>query len=1172
MRFRLFFRRTGLASAMWLTGTMGAFAQFAGGDGSSGNPYQIATPAQLVSLATYVYNGDINYYVKCYILTADLDLSAYGANYNSGKGWFPIGSSGYEFLGVFDGDKHKITGLYINDASLNYAGLFGYVYGGTIKNVAVVNANIAARGWSGCVVGEIYNSNITNCYSTGKISGTYNCIGGVVGSMYGNSNMSNCYSTCTVSNTGDFTGGITATVENGSTLKNCYSTGAVSGKGAVGGIAGVWQTADSVKNCAALNPSVKATGTPVGRIAYNNGGTLSNNIAFDGIKNNAGNTLWYNKGPQTSDGVDTSAADINADGSLGGRFTSANGWTIQNGKLPGLFGETVEMPLHLQTAAGTNTDPFLIASAQQLEQLAQWTNAADTNYNNKHYKVIADIDLSDYGASYNGGKGWIPIGFDYLHSFKGVFDGNQHKITGLYINDASRNVCGLFGMIYGTVSVPSIIKNVAVVNVSIKGYEDIGAIVGGFSNGSVINCYSTGIVNGQDYVGGLVGDVGYEGYVSNCYSTCTVTGTYGNSGGVVGVVSEGYVANCYSTGAVNGVSWQLNGGVVGWLVDYGVVTDCAALNPSVKSTGTYFGRVAFNDGATLSNNIAFDGMKNAAGNTTWNNKGEADNDGEDISAADINADGSLGGRFTSANGWTVRNGKLPGLFGETVEMPLHLQTATGTDTDPFLIASAQQLEQLAQWTNAGDTNYNNKHYKVIADIDLSDYGKCYNGGKGWIPIGDDFNNHRFKGVFDGNQHTITGLYINSAADEIGLFGTVYGGTIKNLAVVNADVRGSSLNVGSIVGFIYESSVINTCYSTGIVSGSYRQIGGIVGGVRDVNTVVTNCYSTVSVSGDDAVGGIAGATWGGGTISNCYSIGTVSGNTNVGGISGSSSSSAANFLNCAALNPSVKGTGSNVGRVGNSGGTLSNNIAWDGMLTISDDTIWNNKGAANLDGEDVTKIFVNMDDTLGGRFTSSGGWTTKKYKLPGLFGKTVDMPDHLKIPIPPAILTNSLPDGVLNAPYSETLVAEGDTVITWAMESGNLPDGLTLYSNGAISGTPSKEDNFTFTVRASNAIGSDTKTLSILVTEVGIRNAETGRTASLRIYPNPTGGKFTILDLRLDDLKSNDLEFEIYDIVGQVVLQSKIVNLQSKIEIDISHLSAGLYFLKIDGKTFKVVKE
>ena len=87
---------------------------------------------------------------------------------------------------------------------------------------------------------------------------------------------------------------------------------------------------------------------------------------------------------------------------------------------------------------------------------------------------------------------------------------------------------------------------------------------------------------------------------------------------------------------------------------------------------------------------------------------------------------------------------------------------------------------------------------------------------------------------------------------------------------------------------------------------------------------------------------------------------------------------------------------------------------------------------------------------------------------------------------------------------------------------------------------------------------------------GISNHELGNTNYV-IYPNPTNGKFTIYDLRFDDLRFDDLQLEIYDVVGNL-LQSKIVNLQSKIEIDISHLSAGLYFLKVDGKTFKVVKE
>jgi len=82
---------------------------------------------------------------------------------------------------------------------------------------------------------------------------------------------------------------------------------------------------------------------------------------------------------------------------------------------------------------------------------------------------------------------------------------------------------------------------------------------------------------------------------------------------------------------------------------------------------------------------------------------------------------------------------------------------------------------------------------------------------------------------------------------------------------------------------------------------------------------------------------------------------------------------------------------------------------------------------------------------------------------------------------PAITTTALPDGKANTEYSQTLTATGSTPITWSVDSGALPTGLTLApTTGIISGTPTTENTFTFTVKATNAAGSNTKELLIVI--------------------------------------------------------------------------------------------
>jgi hypothetical protein len=110
---------------------------FAGGNGSDGSPYQISTAAQLAQLATYVNAGNTAYNDKSYILNNDIDLS----DYQAGAGWTPIGKPSYNFKGNLDGNNKKITGLKINNTTLDDVGLFGSV-NGIIKNLGIENADI----------------------------------------------------------------------------------------------------------------------------------------------------------------------------------------------------------------------------------------------------------------------------------------------------------------------------------------------------------------------------------------------------------------------------------------------------------------------------------------------------------------------------------------------------------------------------------------------------------------------------------------------------------------------------------------------------------------------------------------------------------------------------------------------------------------------------------------------------------------------------------------------------------------------------------------------------------------------------------------------------------------------------------------------------------------------
>jgi hypothetical protein len=100
-------------------------------------------------------------------------------------------------------------------------------------------------------------------------------------------------------------------------------------------------------------------------------------------------------------------------------FSSAP-WTSADGFLPGLSGKTIAMPEHITskltkpfTGEGTSENPYQIATAAQLAKLAELVNNSDTyaayGGNNVYYKLVNNLNLSDYGVNWNNGKGWIPM-------------------------------------------------------------------------------------------------------------------------------------------------------------------------------------------------------------------------------------------------------------------------------------------------------------------------------------------------------------------------------------------------------------------------------------------------------------------------------------------------------------------------------------------------------------------------------------------------------------------------------------------------------------------------------------------------------------------------------------------------------------------------------------------
>ena len=197
---------------------------------------------------------------------------------------------------------------------------------------------------------------------------------------------------------------------------------------------------------------------------------------------------------------------------------------------------------------------YKISSKDELKQLATMVNNGKVTSNSVTFVLGNDIDL--------GGEEWTAIGQSAsAKQFKGTFDGNGHKITGLKINKESSEFQGLFGY---TAS-GSTIKNVGVEG-DVKGKNDVG-ILAGCVWGTIENSYATGSVSGTNDVGGLAGFA--SNAITNSYATGTVSGTGYSVGGLAGYAS-GAITNSYATGAVTG--GDSTGGLVGY--SYGTIETC----------------------------------------------------------------------------------------------------------------------------------------------------------------------------------------------------------------------------------------------------------------------------------------------------------------------------------------------------------------------------------------------------------------------------------------------------------------------------------------------------------------------------------------------------------------------------------------------------------------------
>lgn len=485
---------------------------------------------------------------------------------------------------------------------------------------------------------------------------------------------------------------------------------------------------------------------------------------------------------------------------------------------------------------------------------------------------------------------------------------------------------------------------------------------------TIDNCYSSGNIYGKNNIGGIVGYA--ESYtLQKCYSTGTVSGNQ-NVGGIGGLLEKADIMSCVSihsdinaiTSGVGRIYGKKNSGSIGVtgsqegnlglgtcrVVLNGVLQDIldGAQNgtstgrSTLKVRGTYQAiRWNFNDDWNILDTECYPYAKTQMAPPVIESgcfSGSTQVCGKSVNGGTVylSTNGKTYKGTVNDNKWTIETSPLQGgakvevYADDAAQIQSYIVTqditypGKGTQDDPYQIYTAADL------ANANGNYY----YKLMNNVDLTDYISANSPNEGWIPIG---KGGSVMAQFDGNGHTISGLWINSADDYVGLFSNASGATIKNLKVLVASgkkVKGGNYT-GGIIGRCYNSTIEN-CSLQGNVEGK-NYTGGIVG--SNDNSQSQKVKVSGNVTGTINVGGIAGYT-GGGSIAKALYNGNVQSTTAsayVGGISGSCNSA---ISQCCALGTvSATATGCIAGGVvgkNEAGGSVSDSYSTSEVTSYS----------------------------------------------------------------------------------------------------------------------------------------------------------------------------------------------------------------------------------------------
>ena len=552
--------------------------------------------------------------------------------------------------------------------------------------------------------------------------------------------------------------------------------------------------------------------------------------------------------------------------------------------------------------------------------------------------------IGNSGASLSNCRVYSNIcGIDYTGGICGYYTESFGKITNcVFVGNTIGQ--SYVGGICGKLSYAGFIQNCFVAS-HIEGQGDnIGGIVGWANPQEISNDYFTGTITGEKHIGGIIGcDEG--GIFLSCYTNASIVGNK-NVGGILGYTRNAYIGECVSiVSSIKAVE-----GNVGRI--YG-----SSYNSGVGEMGTSYENKAYNRTVVINAGVAqdvVDDNQNGAGTSQTTLKlkatyvamdwdftnvweiqetecypyfkiqtappvitsqvvsGATTISGKcvDASTVTLEVDGVRQQMVSSGNafsfnvsplqaGHEVRicakaEGKEQSYY--TTETVAYL--GSGKENDPYQVYTASDLTGV----------YRKGYFKLMNDIDLTDYINQFSPTEGWQSIGRDGSETIH---FDGNGHKITGLWCNSTRDNTGLFSCFANGTIKNLTVEtakNKQVKGGA-NTGILIGKMINGTIENCKVSGTLADGT--PVGGIIG-LMDGGTIKLSQSSvTIKTTGANSyIGGLVGEITSG-EIDQCVTTGfyTAEGTDSyVGGLVGKNSATITNSYSNATVTSTYSSAG------------------------------------------------------------------------------------------------------------------------------------------------------------------------------------------------------------------------------------------------------------------------